>query len=667
VSSVQFLIGKTLSKYEVVEHLGHGGMAEVYKAQQVKLDRMVALKVLHPFLAEEEGFVARFEREARMVATLRHPNIVQVYDFDHSAEYDVYYMVMEYIDGPTLKSRLQEGVLPPEEAARITAAIADALDYAHRRGMVHRDIKPANIMFTAEGQPVLTDFGIARMVSVSGLTASGAMVGTPAYMAPEVGMGQSGLGASDIYSLGVVLYQLATGRLPFESEIPMGLVMQHINDPVPLPSKVSPQVSHSLEAVILRSLAKKPEERYASAADMAMALRSAVGLDSPPGLITTSSMPAMSSPAESAPGASRGGGTPPISNSTITVRPRPERVEVAFSDDDVLDRTWPPPAGVDIPIIDQPEEPAPPKRTWVRTALISSLGVLIVLLAVGWFITGGQVAGLAGLLGGNNPTATVPVVVSGSPTPPGMLVTEISPTATVDVVPTATTVGPCVYRMRVDPIRMMPSGEGVAPGSILVAYLTLRNTGNCAWPEDGQLTLSSGEIMSAPQGLAVAPVLPGAATQLLLPLIAPMTPGEYNAIWEVSRGDGKVFGGPIVVKVVVADLPTATALPGSIRVATATPAPLLTVEAPRLIDWQEDPALGTWTATLEAVVSGGNGRYQIYQEKIEPGAEAPQGRFIVQGARCRAVPLMLWVLSEEQVVQWQGTIPYPAPDRCGNP
>jgi serine/threonine protein kinase len=219
------LINKTLGKYRIVEHVGSGGMAEVYKAYQPSLDRYVAIKVLHSFLADEEDFLARFQREAKIVATLRHPNIVQVYDFD--AEDNVYYMVMEFIDGPSLKARLQEMAqedqrLPSEEAIRIVAAIADALDYAHQRGMVHRDIKPANIMFAQDEQVILTDFGIAKIMNVTGLTVSGAMIGTPAYMAPEQGMGQTGDERADIYSLGVVLYQLVTSHLPFEANTPLG-------------------------------------------------------------------------------------------------------------------------------------------------------------------------------------------------------------------------------------------------------------------------------------------------------------------------------------------------------------------------------------------------------------------------------------------------------------
>jgi len=172
------LIGRTLGKYRIIEHLGSGGMAEVYKAYHPGLDRYVAIKVLHSFLADEEDFLTRFRREARVVAMLRHPNIIQVYDFDFDAETNAYYMVMEFIDGPTLKARLQEmarqdQILPLEEAVHIVTAVASALDYAHQRGMVHRDVKPANIMFTQDGQVILTDFGIAKMVNTTALTASG--------------------------------------------------------------------------------------------------------------------------------------------------------------------------------------------------------------------------------------------------------------------------------------------------------------------------------------------------------------------------------------------------------------------------------------------------------------------------------------------------------------
>ncbi len=273
------LIGKTIGRYQITEHLGRGGMAEVYKAYQPSLDRYVAIKLMHGFLADEKEFLTRFEREAKVVATLRHPNIVQVHDFD--VENGVYFMVMEFINGETLKGRLQTleehgEWVSTEDAARIILAVGSALKYAHERGMVHRDVKPANVMITEDGQVILTDFGIAKIVTSSNLTASGAMVGTPSYMAPEQGMGQPGDERSDIYSLGVMLYQLMVGRLPYDADTPLAVVLKHINDPLPLPRSVKPDLSEPLERVILKSLAKNPIDRYQKVSEMLADLRQAV-------------------------------------------------------------------------------------------------------------------------------------------------------------------------------------------------------------------------------------------------------------------------------------------------------------------------------------------------------------------------------------------------------
>ncbi len=275
------MIGRTIGRYRIVEHLGRGGMAEVYKAYQPNLDRYVAIKVMHTFLSDEKEFLARFEREAKVVATLRHPNIVQVYDFD--AEGGVYYMVMEYISGESLKARLQNleangAWVPLDDAACIILAVGSALKYAHERGMVHRDVKPANVMITLDGQVILTDFGIAKIVSASNITASGAMVGTPSYMAPEQGMGQPGDERSDIYSLGVMLYQLVLGRLPFDADTPLAVVLKHINDPLPLPKELKPDISDDLNRVILTALAKDPGDRYQKVANLTADLRKAMGM-----------------------------------------------------------------------------------------------------------------------------------------------------------------------------------------------------------------------------------------------------------------------------------------------------------------------------------------------------------------------------------------------------
>lgn len=267
------LEGRILGKYELRERVGRGGMAEVYKAYHAALDRYVAIKVLHPFLGDDPEFKERFEREARNVAQLRHPNIIQVHDFDFDPQHALYYMVMEYVGGITLRARLAQLEARGErfsstDAIHIVRCIADALAYAHSRGVVHRDIKPANVMIDADGRVVLTDFGIARIISGPHMTASGSMVGTPTYMSPEQGLGQSGDHRSDIYSLGILLYQLVTGTAPFDADTPIAIVLKHVNEPLPRPSSLNPDIPEGLERILYKALAKAPEERYQSVEEM---------------------------------------------------------------------------------------------------------------------------------------------------------------------------------------------------------------------------------------------------------------------------------------------------------------------------------------------------------------------------------------------------------------
>lgn len=267
------MTNRKLGKYEVTERLGRGGMAEVYRAYHVNLDRFVAIKVLHSFLADDPEFKSRFEKEARNIARLKHPNIVQVYDFDYDEESESYYMVMELIDGPTLKDRLfkmsEEGKLPTlNEALRIVRESASALAYAHSQGMVHRDVKPGNLMLDSDNRVVLTDFGIAKIVTGQQFTATGGMVGTPAYMSPEQGLGEAGDERSDIYSLGVILYQLVTGSLPYDGDNPLSVVLKHLNDPIPSAKATKPDLPDAFDQVIAKLMSKEPEERYQSANEL---------------------------------------------------------------------------------------------------------------------------------------------------------------------------------------------------------------------------------------------------------------------------------------------------------------------------------------------------------------------------------------------------------------
>jgi serine/threonine protein kinase len=274
-------IGKKIGKYELVERLGRGGMAEVYKAYQRSLDRHVAIKILHPFLGEDPEFKERFETEARNVAKLHHPHIVQVFDFDFDPNRELYYMVMEFIDGPTLKTRLLDldlsgSVMPINDALKIIRDVGSALGYAHSRSMIHRDVKPGNVMLDKDGRVVLTDFGIARIVSGPNMTASGAMVGTPTYMSPEQGLGQSGDHRADIYSLGVMLYQLVTGGVPYEADTPVAVVLKHVNEALPAPSERNPEIPEAVERIIYKAMAKAPENRYQSVADFTKHLDSLI-------------------------------------------------------------------------------------------------------------------------------------------------------------------------------------------------------------------------------------------------------------------------------------------------------------------------------------------------------------------------------------------------------
>ncbi|MCA9919047.1 MAG: protein kinase, partial [Anaerolineales bacterium] len=287
------LTGRTLGKYKLYSRLGMGGMARVYKAYQANLDRYVALKVLHAYLAEEDEFIGRFEREAAAVARMRHPNIVQVFDYD--IEGDSRYMVMEYIEGPTLKAELDHRILygqpfSPNEISQIITALANALNYAHDRDIVHRDIKPSNVMFTLDGEVVLTDFGIVRMVSLPRYTLTGMVAGTPTYMAPEQARSLNIDHRADIYALGVILYELVTGHTPFSGNTPLEILKKHIDEPLP-PIETSTGVSPQVEQVIAKALEKDPDDRFQTAVSLAEALQKALGQTAVPHHTTTQIQP----------------------------------------------------------------------------------------------------------------------------------------------------------------------------------------------------------------------------------------------------------------------------------------------------------------------------------------------------------------------------------------
>ena len=243
------LIGQQFGPYKITDKLGEGGMAVVYKGYQQSLNRNVAIKVLRQELAKDEEFVARFRREALAVADLDHPNILHVYDAGFVE--GMYYMVMAYVDGGSLRDLMGHGPLEPDYALSIAAQMADALHHAHQRGIVHRDVKPNNILLTRDGRPLLGDFGIAKALHEStGLTRTGMSIGTPEYMAPEQIQGQKVDGRTDIYALGIVLYEMLAGWAPFSSSTPVASLYKQVNEPPPPLRQVNINIPAWLDGIL---------------------------------------------------------------------------------------------------------------------------------------------------------------------------------------------------------------------------------------------------------------------------------------------------------------------------------------------------------------------------------------------------------------------------------
>ncbi len=264
--------GQMLGPYRIINQIGRGGMATVYKAYQSSVDRYVAVKVLPSQLAESREFAARFQQEARIIAKLEHPHILPVFDYGESD--GVAYFVMRYLEAGTLKDRMEAGrPLPLEEIDKLFTQLAEALSYAHGRGVVHRDLKPANALIDSHGNVFLTDFGIAKLLESASprLTQTDAIMGTPAYISPEQAQGQPVDQRSDIYSLGIILYEMVTGSVPFVAETPLAVLFKHISDPLPPPSVVKPDIRPAIEKVILKALAKDPRDRFDTAAEFVAA------------------------------------------------------------------------------------------------------------------------------------------------------------------------------------------------------------------------------------------------------------------------------------------------------------------------------------------------------------------------------------------------------------
>ena len=272
------LIGHKLGDYEIIEKIGMGGMANVFKAVNRTNDQTVAIKLIHPFLLEDRLIVRRFKMEAEVMSRLAHPNIVETYGFQ-TDEHKNHYLVMEFVEGKTLKAYLADNATIRtnshlEFVIDIISQVGQAVGFAHEHQMIHRDIKPGNVMITPEGRAVLMDFGIVKLLDqTSAMTATGSLLGTPAYMSPEQALGEPGDTRGDIYSLGVMLFQMVTGELPFDAETPMGIIMKHVSEPPPLPGLLNPATPLSLHDVLWKALEKDPNQRFQTAVSFVNALK----------------------------------------------------------------------------------------------------------------------------------------------------------------------------------------------------------------------------------------------------------------------------------------------------------------------------------------------------------------------------------------------------------
>ena len=326
--------GSRLGRYQVIERAGRGGMAAVFRALDPELGRNVAVKVLPSFQTEDPTFVGRFRQEAQLVAGLNHPHIVQVYDSGEDKGFN--FIVMEYAGGGTLQN-LAGRQLDLTEALPLIIPMAEALDYAHGQGVIHRDIKPANVLLDADGKVKISDFGLARLIEAnSGFTRSDTVMGTPEYMSPEQALGRSADVKSDLYAFGVLLYQMLVGQIPFRADTPTATLMAHIHQSVPLPTSLDPGLDTHVESVLLRALAKEPDDRYENASQMATELAGVAGeteerieIDSTP-----DSIPLVAAPAtlqETVPqktDADPSEAVPP----TVAAGPRPTARKVRISD-----------------------------------------------------------------------------------------------------------------------------------------------------------------------------------------------------------------------------------------------------------------------------------------------------------------------------------------------
>lgn len=596
---IDALIGKSVNGYKILERIGHGGMSEVFKAQRAGSPEPIALKLLHAFHADDPSFLYRFNREAEAMIALDHPNIVRVFDFDTQG--DTPYIAMQYWSGGTLKDKFREmrdlgRILPFDKSFRIVLEMADALAYAHSRNMIHRDIKPANILFAPDGRAILTDFGIVKTLNASTHhTQTGAMIGTPAYMSPEQGLGRPGDARSDVYALGVLFFQMVTGKLPFDADKPLAVVLKHINEPIPFPTAVNPNIPSNIETIIMKALAKNPLDRFQTADDMGNALRLAIRRSNAPwakAIPTKVLIDKMQKPLPPpVPLFQEGGGKQPhLAEPTRIRQPKSKkksRKKRPIQRPEPTRLTSSP-----VPAITLPVPASASNNGRYRVAIILAMFAITIVAAIALINLNGGI----GSLGGGNSRGQdggqfIVTQVTGTPVEMVEGTPNVAATGTAESIAalnaTAIYRASCDYRVQLVEHFTFNSRTNIASaGEPFAITWVLRNDGSCPISEGARFVFASGADFSHPGSIALSEELPpNAQTTVTATFQAPSNSGIYTSLWQVVDGMNEPVGAPVAFSILVNEEATPT------QPLVAIPTPVAPTATPRIV-------VATNTATL---------------------------------------------------------------------